>query len=234
MSRELDEDINMDITDDELREIFNKTPDKIDGVIEEKNRLGFKLHFFCSKDLKKVEVTLLDADNNQAGYFTFECSEGRIGSCEPIFLTTEIDDEELRGKNFSWLMLGTLIGKLKENIKMFDIEPSIGLGPTTILGIDADASNGYWEHIGLHPTEHTWGSSDKPRKLDTSESGFELTTTLTELSSKILREPFSSSGGKRKRRQKKSHRKHKKSHKQTKKNKTNKKRRRRSLYQRTN
>jgi hypothetical protein len=233
MSRELDEDINMDITDEELREIFNKTPDKIDGVIEEKNRLGLKLHFFCSKDLKKVEVTLLDADNNQAGYVTFECSEGRICSCEPIFLSTEIDDEELRGKNFSWLMLGTLISKLKENIKIFEIEPSIGLGPTTILGIDADASGGYWKHIGLHPTKYTW-DTDKPRRIDTSEAPFELTTTLTELSLKILGEPFSSSGGRKKKRQKKSHRKHKKSHKKTKKNKTNKKRRRHSLYQRTN
>ena len=32
---------------------------------------------------------------------------------------------------------------------------SIGLSGTTIFGIDADASDGYWDYIGLTPGRYT-------------------------------------------------------------------------------
>jgi hypothetical protein len=178
---------------------------KIDNVIESMNRLGLKVQLLCSKRLCTFKVKIVDSNNVERGHFSFDSSNGRIGSGEPIFLTIYLD-EDLRGQNLSWLMVGTLITMLKEYIDLFRTsrrQGSIGLGPSTILGIDADASgsedheNTYWDNLGLVNGKYSW-DKDMPRSLITSETPFEKSTTLDALSHKILGKSFLGGGKKQK------------------------------------
>ena len=227
MSRELDEDIVREITDDELREIFsNRTDDKIEYAIQQKNELGLKLQLICSKSLKSFKIVLLDNENNEKGYFSFDSENSHIGSGEPVFLSIEVD-EDLRGKGFGWLLVGTLIGMIMnpEYKKLFTTSArsgSIGLNSDTILGIDADASDGFWDHIGLIPGRFTWDVPEsKRRRLNTTESPFEKSITLGELSNKILNKSFM--GGRRYKKYIKNKKTNKKQKKYTKNKKTHKK-----------
>jgi hypothetical protein len=195
MSKKLDEDIVKEITDDEIREIFSKRSEKIEDVIQQKNDLGLKIQLNCSKSLKSFKIVLLDNQNREKSYFSLDSNNNHIGSGYPVFLSISVD-EDLRDKKFSWLLVGTLIGMImkREYIDLFRTSArcgSIGLNSDTIIGIDADASSGFWHHIGLKPGRYTWDlPMSERRMLPTSESPFEKSITFHELSRKILDRTF--------------------------------------------
>jgi hypothetical protein len=196
MTSELNEDIVKEITDDELCEIFSKRYEKIEHVIQQKNDLGLKVQLIYSKSLKSFKIVLLDNQNREKSYFSFDTNNNNhIGSGDPVFLSISVD-EDLRDKKFSWLLVGTLIGMImkREYINLFRTSArcgSIGLNSDTIIGIDADASHGFWDHIGLKPGRFTWDlPMSERRMLPTSQSPFEKSITLDELSRKILDKSF--------------------------------------------
>jgi hypothetical protein len=71
------------------------------------------------------------------------------------------------------------------NIGQFN-KNGIGLSDLSILGIDADASVGFWDKIKLMDGRYTWDLS-VPRRQGLTERHFEKSTTLGQLSHEILK-----------------------------------------------
>jgi len=191
--------ISQEIPQPKLREIFSKNIPKIEKVIEELNKNKLKVFLDYRKlngKIVEAEIRLINTDTGEEkGHYNFEAtsSEGIQGS--PVRNTINIDDE-LQGKGFAWLMVGSLIGMLKNDIHLFT-KQGIGLNTDTIVGIFADAGQGYWDHIGLTPGRYTW-DLDVQRRSGTGESMFEKTTTLGKLSMVVLGQSFGGGGGKKK------------------------------------
>jgi hypothetical protein len=215
--------ISQEIPQGKLREIFYMNEHKIIKVIEELKENNLKVFFIYTTDKRlddkvvEAKIVLIDDNNEEKGHFTFSSVARDLGSGEGISLTIYIE-EDLHSKGFAWLMVGSLIYMLKDNIKLFTTSTrtgSIGLNKDTILGIDSDASEGYWEYIGLQPGRYTWDLPET-RRPGLAQSSFEKTTTLGELSKFVLDRPFE--GG-----SKKKYKKYKKFYKTKKNKKINKK-----------
>jgi len=162
-------------------EQYNDIFKKAIGNLQSDN---LRIFFLCNIEKTIAKVVLHEiGNNNEMGYFQMYCANG-IGSGEPIFLTIEVDDN-LRSKGYANLMIGFLIYMLRINIGQFN-KNGIGLSDLSILGIDADASGGFWDKIKLMDGRYTWDLS-VPRRQGLTERHFEKSTTLGQLSHEILK-----------------------------------------------
>jgi hypothetical protein len=177
-----------------IEELFYYHPDQlkikkyIKNLKDKKLRIIFYIVTNSNGIKTSIKTNLVKKnDNVEKGEFTLQCSCG-ISSGESIFLSIFVEDY-LQGNGFSILLIGTLIGILNEQKYKFHIKGGMELNNLTILGIDGDASAGFWDSIGLKEGRYTYMVYDSKRS-ELSERSMEKSITLNELSKNILNKTF--------------------------------------------
>lgn len=119
------------------------------------------MELLYTKNGKEREVCLY-YNNNNIGHFTVD--EHNMYS-----MSIGIDDE-YQGKGYSKIMILTMLNKMKEELP--NIHSDI------MFFIDADASAGYWDHIGMTTNRYGYDYYGK-RKLE--GCGYEKVITFAKL-----------------------------------------------------
>jgi len=129
-------------------------------------------------------------------YFTLEGRVSVEGSRDPfmrdffnsgatisIGVSTEAGENHIKGKQMSRLMIGSLcIVALKHDPTVPEVKGRSGLKkiePGNILAIDTDASNGFWDSIGMKPFTRLGDDNTMSRAI--SGRGYEKYITFSDI-----------------------------------------------------
>tara|TARA_B100000787_G_C16102045_1_gene253952 strand:+ start:340 stop:837 length:498 start_codon:yes stop_codon:yes gene_type:complete len=152
--------------------LVDYTFDKI-GNIDEEISIYHGLKNYKNNISRIVYLTSVSGDI--VGYFSIE-GEGvnhQFDSGKANQLNIEIEDN-YQGKGFTKILMKNMIEKIYE-----DIPEMIGRGDQ-MLFIDTDASDGFWDRIGMIESQR-YGYDRIPKYADREGAGYEKYITLHKL-----------------------------------------------------
>jgi hypothetical protein len=148
-------------------------------------------------------ITKLYHAGNEIGYFEIEGSLG-----EKMEMGIDINDG-YQGQKHAWVLIWLTCELIRKNYPEYGVTDNKDVDQ--LLFIDADASDGFWKHLGLVVNRH--GDSDRAIARGVIGAGFEKFIPLRKLYTRVYNKLHKLEGGRRKNTKKK-----------TLKNKRNKKR----------
>jgi len=168
-------------------EWLSSNPEKITKILEsvkflKDNGLNLVLDKKQLQSTDEWAIRVIDHDGTQFGYFQVEFYRLHGVLNITISTTDEGDDSIIKGEGIARLMIATMCIELHNKKK---------IRPDTYLYIDADASGGFWGHIGMD--NNRYGDTIRYNR-NVSGKGHELNITFRDLSRWAVGFPLGTSG----------------------------------------
>jgi hypothetical protein len=111
-------------------------------------------------------------NNKEVSEFSILCNQHISGIS--LHMEIRIEDPTLNKKGLAQLMIGLLL------IKLIEKNPNIRYDQ--LLFVDGDASNGFWDHIGMKKGRYSYMLDRKTKQTNLESYGYEKEITFSNIS----------------------------------------------------